>query len=107
MIKCTVKKQNGDYVSIDVDGHAGFANRGKDIVCASVSMLVINTINAIEEFTDDSFIGEADEKRGRIKCEFPSGYSQSTRLLLDTLILGLKSASEQYSKYVTLIIEEV
>ena len=26
---------------------------GQDIVCAAVSVLVINTVNAIEQFTDD------------------------------------------------------
>ena len=33
-------------------GHAGYANVGEDIVCSAVSVLVINTINSIEVYTD-------------------------------------------------------
>ena len=38
-----------------MQGHAGYAEPGQDIVCAAVSALVINTINAIEAFTEDDF----------------------------------------------------
>ena len=39
---------DGSYRGFSVSGHAGYAKRGQDIVCASVSSLVINTVNAIE-----------------------------------------------------------
>ena len=42
------KNAEGIYNGFKVLGHAGFDDKGKDIVCAAVSVLVINTINSIE-----------------------------------------------------------
>ena len=55
MINVQAKKENGHYKSFHINGHAMYAEAGSDIVCAAVSALVINTINSIEEFTDDPF----------------------------------------------------
>ena len=53
MITITVKKRNGNYLEFVSKGHAGYAEEGQDIVCAAVSVLVINTVNSLETFTDD------------------------------------------------------
>ena len=42
MITITVKKRNGNYLEFVSKGHAGYAEEGQDIVCAAVSVLVIN-----------------------------------------------------------------
>ena len=47
-----------------ISGHAGFAQKGEDIVCSAVSILSINTINAIEQLTDTAFLCDADEQKG-------------------------------------------
>ena len=51
MIQVIVKKQNGNITGFHMEGHAGYADRGSDIVCASISVLAINCVNSIEEFT--------------------------------------------------------
>lgn len=38
------KKDN----KITISGHSGYAEHGKDIVCAAISTIVITSINAIE-----------------------------------------------------------
>lgn len=38
------KKDN----KITINGHSGYAEHGKDIVCAAISAIVITSINAIE-----------------------------------------------------------
>lgn len=92
------KKQ--DLISrIVVSGHAGYASEGQDIVCASVSVLVINTINAIEKFTDAKFSLIQDE--GMIDINF-SYIDFKAKLLVDTLELGIKDISVEYGKYVKL-----
>ncbi len=45
-----------------MQGHAGYAARGSDIVCAAVSVLAQNTVNSIEHFTQDSFTADVDEE---------------------------------------------
>ena len=47
MITITVKKRNGNYLEFVSKGHAGYAEEGQDIVCAAVSVLVINTVNSL------------------------------------------------------------
>lgn len=48
MIKIKVEKNNNQYKSILIKGHALYEDFGKDIVCAAVSSIVTTTINAIE-----------------------------------------------------------
>ena len=43
------KSDKGSYKGFTCKGHAGSAMSGKDIVCAAISILVINTVNSLEE----------------------------------------------------------
>ena len=97
------KNDSGCYTGFTVKGHAGFAESGSDIVCAAVSMLVINTINSIEKFTTDKFSVKDDDKKGLIEFEFTSDkISPDSKLLLDTMCLGLSSAQESYRQFIRL-----
>ncbi len=93
--------QNSDkqYWGFQIEGHAGYAEEGEDIICAAVSVLALNTANSIEALT------KADPKcsmeDGFLSCEVPDlrktaqSYPDVT-LLLDSLALGLKSIAETY-----------
>ena len=54
MIKISIKKENNKVEEILIKGHALYDDYGKDIVCASVSSIVITTVNAIESIDKDS-----------------------------------------------------
>ena len=54
MIKVRIVKENDIIESIHCNGHAGYADYGKDIVCASFSTMVITTINAILEIDSEA-----------------------------------------------------
>jgi len=108
MITVTIYKSRGDYTGFECFGHAGFANSGKDIVCAAVSVLVINTINSIDTFTDQVFTMDSHEISGLIKVAFDQGIVMETKLLLDSMVLGLKEIEKEYGKkYLKLKFEEV
>ena len=97
MIKITVKRnEKGICNGVHVSGHAGYDDYGRDIVCAAVSILVINTINSIEQFTEDHFVVESDEKDGKIDLKMVSEISKESSLLLESLILGLHGVEESY-----------
>ncbi len=96
-----------NHVGFDVKGHAGFARAGNDIVCAAISMLVTNTINSIETFTDLAIEYEADEKNGHISFRIIEHTDQNSQLLIDSLILGLSQLEQNYQKNVTIKTEEV
>ena len=84
----------------EVCDHAGFARKGSDIVCAALSILTINTINGILEFTKDRPAVEEDEQGARISCMFGDPPGEGSRVLLSTFFLGVRSIGEQYGKYV-------
>ena len=60
------KSQNGEYKRLLCKGHAGYAHAGKDIVCAAVSCLTINTINSWDELTHEKMDIMTDENKGII-----------------------------------------
>ncbi len=107
MISVKVEKnRNGKYHGFRCKGHAEYDDYGKDIVCSAVSMLVINTINSIEEFTDCMM--KVETKDGDIKVVFPAATEEKASLLLDAMILGLQGVAKEYGKtYVSLEIKEV
>lgn len=109
MIKTTIYQDHaGQYTGFTCIGHAGFAAHGDDIVCAAVSVLVINTLNAVEAFTTDAFDAETDPDSGLIKVWFRHPVGHDGKLLLDTMVLGLQNIQEQYgTKYSRLTFEEV
>ena len=97
MIAVTVVKNGDDYRSIESKGHAGFSSFGKDIVCAAVSVLVINTINSIDQFTD-THIELTGEDSGYLKAVFTDGFDEKAQVLMDSMVLGLTQIQKQYGK---------
>ena len=108
MISVVISKQKDKYIGVSLNGHAGYADHGQDIVCSAVSVLVINTFNSIEQFTDDAFASEAAEDGGYMTMAFPEGISDKSKLLLDSMILGLDEIHKQYGdEYISFTYKEV
>ena len=104
------KSPDGAYKQIICSGHAGFAGRkdSYDVVCASVSMLVINTINALEELAGETFKTVSNEKDGFIRCDFETPLQERSVFLLDAMVYGLENIEKQYGKkYLQVDFEEV
>ncbi|MDE6714377.1 MAG: ribosomal-processing cysteine protease Prp [Lachnospiraceae bacterium] len=103
-----VKNRKNEYVRFTCSGHAGYDEHGKDIVCAALSMLVINTVNAIDALTDCRMTVTTDETDGEIEVIFPDAASEKAELLLDAMLLGIQGVIEEYgSAYATLTMKEV
>jgi len=111
MIKVTIyKTKNHEYKGFDMVEHSGMVEPGDaDILCAAVSMLVINTINSIERFTDDETSYISDEESAAIEFRFTHVASADARLLLHSMVLGLESLEDnrEYEPYIDIIFEEV
>ena len=110
MTQITFQKTTaGEYKGFTCDGHAGYAGYGEDIVCASISVLVINTINSLEQITGEKMQVNTDEDAGTIRCRFVNQpLKETSRALIDSLVLGLTQIEKQYgNNYCKLIFEEV
>ena len=106
MIRITFQTRNSEYKAVISEGHAEYAEAGEDIVCSAISILLINTANAIEQFTD-SFLG-ADSDDGVFSLVLTDHPDEKAKVLMDTLVLGLKSIEEEYGEeFVKLDYKEV
>ncbi len=102
------RRSDGGIVGFQTEGHAGYAEKGSDIVCAAVSMLVINTINAIELYTTDDCAVQVSEADAFISLRVRSvTQSRELQVLLKALALGLSQAAQDHPEYLTFTIEEV
>lgn len=97
MIKIKRKKDG-----ISIKGHANFAPKGQDIVCASVSVLAQTLIQSIEEQTADRI--EYKMLPGKIKIKYWS-LSDETKTLINSFFIGAGNIAEQYPDFVQVINE--
>lgn len=95
MIKIEVKENNKRIREVSIKGHALYDDYGKDIVCASVSSIVITTVNAILR-VDNKAISYSEEPFV-IKVLKDSDI---TYLLLENMISLLKELERDYPKNV-------
>ncbi|MDD5948862.1 MAG: ribosomal-processing cysteine protease Prp [Lachnospiraceae bacterium] len=96
ILRCTLK------------GHAGYADKGQDIVCSAVSMLFINTANSIEAFASDKFSMKTDARKNQYDFSFLEHPSKEAQLLMNSLMLGLNSVHDQYgSDFLKITLKEV
>ena len=110
MIHVTIyQNSRKECIGFQTEGHAEYSEEGQDIVCAAASVLIINTMNAIELYAGDECSVVTDEVDGRIAYHLSKRPSKEAELLLKTMILGLKDMAddENYAEYIDLTFEEV
>ncbi|MCR5672623.1 MAG: ribosomal-processing cysteine protease Prp [Lachnospiraceae bacterium] len=106
MVTATVIKDSSGYVGFYCKGHAGFAKKGKDIVCSAISMLTVNAANSIMTLSESRI--NVNEEDGFLSWTFEGTADERATLLMDSLILGLRSIEDEYDKkYLKLEIKEV
>ena len=101
MIRISIDRtEEGVIRGFSSSGHAGFAEEGQDIVCAAVSVLIINTINSIERLLPEDSKNmnvTSDDSKGYISISFEDNPSEKASLLLQSMYLGLKDIEKNYS----------
>ena len=91
------RDREGRINGFKTTGHAMFDDKGKDIVCAAVSILTINTVNSIEKFLPEEKLAVvSDEDKGIIECTLSEPVSDKARLLLDVFAFGIENIAEAY-----------
>lgn len=101
MIKINLKYNSDLIESISITGHALYDIYGKDIVCASVSSIVITSVNGILRLDSDSI--NYDDSNGLSITVL--NHNDVTDTLIDNMVSLLKDLEKQYKK--NIIIKEV
>ncbi|MEG0021568.1 MAG: ribosomal-processing cysteine protease Prp [Bacilli bacterium] len=94
MITINVKKTNDKVEQIIIKGHAGYDVYGKDIVCASVSSIVITSVNAILKLNSKAITYHNDD----VLEILVNAQDSVTDILLNNMIDLLIELSETYKK---------
>ena len=100
MIKVVIEKNNSKIVSLEVSGHSNYDEKGKDIVCAGVSAIVVGGINAL-----------INENKNAIEYECKEGYAKilvknidsNIEMILDVISTQLYTVEESYPKFIKII----
>ncbi len=93
-------KINYNSNQISIQGHSGYDVIGKDIVCASVSSIVITSINAIMRV--DQYAISYEQAEGFIEIHILK-HSTTVDLLIQNMMDLLKELETQYKKYLKII----
>lgn len=95
------RNSNGTIDSFTVKGHANFAKHGEDIVCAGVSAVTVGTVNAIEALTGVELVSKMKDGfvSGGVPKSIESPQSEQVQLLLESMIVSLKTIEDSYGTY--------
>ncbi|MBR1477977.1 MAG: ribosomal-processing cysteine protease Prp [Lachnospiraceae bacterium] len=119
MTTVTIRRDDKDnYTGITCFGHADYADKRplrrlykrafapkteKDVLCAAISMLVIGTINSLDELSNEKMKVVTNEEDGFIKCDFVNPLQEKSRFLVDSMVFNLENLSKEYGKkYLTI-----
>lgn len=92
MIAVCVRKDR-----ITVSGHAGYAEAGKDIVCAGVTALIQTLIKSIGDLTEDKI--EYEISPGRADIHYRN-LSEAGKLLIDSFFIGVCAIADEFSDHI-------
>ena len=98
MIKVNIKQNR-----VIITGHAGYDEYGKDIVCASVSSIVITSVNAALKLENNSleYIEEKDKLTINILIN-----KENIKIIIENMIDLLEELSLTYKENIKIIKEE-
>ena len=81
---------------ISIKGHADSEVKGKDLVCAAVSSLIISVTNSLTGFNKN----EIRSKSGEVTINSKHKISKEDQIRLEVLLNGLKLIAKKYPKYI-------
>jgi uncharacterized protein YsxB (DUF464 family) len=94
----SIKRSNGEAL-IEIKGHAGYANKGEDIVCAAISTACIMTANLIDKIKEISYdILDAVCEEGYFRLQVKYNHNV-TKDIFDNLVDTLDSIQKEYPAY--------
>lgn len=105
MIEAVFEKVPSGYSGLRISGHAGYADKGQDIVCAAVTSALLLTVNGITEILQVA--ATADVAENNVHFMLPLGAPQPARDYLAALKLHLEYLSTDYPNTIHLTTLEV
>ena len=108
MITINIKRNDkNEITSFILDGHAGYAKKGNDIVCSAVSAVTNMILIGLNELDVTPKCEMSDG--GFLSCELPENLDGNVntkiQFLLECMVLEFMDISNSYGKYIKVIQE--
>ena len=104
------RSKSGMLVSCRAKGHSGYAERGSDIVCSAITVLIRTTLQVLSGLPGVKIKVNSSE-RGFIDFEilkgFPSEMEEKLKYAGDFLQTGLESVAKEYPDNLELVINSL
>lgn len=105
MIRVRIERERGGRITgFTVRGHAGYADRGQDIVCAGVTAVVFTALEGLKAVAGVPHTVRQDGRRGYVECRLGEGASEEqaarAQTILETMVLGLRDIEKDYAGHV-------
>ena len=95
MILVNIDREKDQVKKVSIQGHAKYADYGKDIVCSACSSIVTTTVNAILSFDESAIWYDAEQGNLEIKVK---KQDDITKKLIENMIQLLKELENNYPK---------
>ena len=93
------------YNRLTVTGHAGSAEPGQDLVCASASILAYTLAANVANMADNGQVREpiikTNEGNTEISCNPRHNLKASVTLVFDSVCVGFEMLAHDYPEYIT------
>ena len=103
MTKVTFSSQRGKLLSVDILGHAGYAEEGEDIVCAAISSAVMLThalLYDVQRIPVDTLI---EDEGAHIRFTLPKDTVERGQDALQALKLHFSELEQNYSDFLNVM----
>lgn len=105
MIKASFEKEEGQYLSLLVEGHAGQAEKGQDIVCSAASILAYTLGQTITQMDKQGWLKKKPhinlkEGKGLITCIPNEEYFNECLMAFFVVEMGYSLLANNYPQYV-------
>ncbi len=104
MTEIKLKTRDGHIVEVVIQGHAGTAVYGHDIVCAAISALSQTAALGLIKVAKIDAHFSRDELKGFFGITLPEKLTEEQRhdadVILETMMTGIRDIEKGYPKYI-------
>lgn len=92
--------EDGQIASVDLRGHAGFADEGEDIICAAITSAIQLTHVMLEDIQKLVFDTEVEQEGTHIRLSFPTEAREEAQPMLEALRVHYNELQENYAEFI-------
>lgn len=83
-----------------MSGHANYATKGEDVVCAAVTILSLTTLQSLVDLTKDEI--EYDVQPGWVDIKYRD-LSEKAKALVDSFFIGICLVADEFPGYIRIL----